>query len=65
MNDHSLRDAFAAAALCGLGKTLEAGLLNATTNEECGLAILNAAVLSYRLADEMLKQKNLPSGSES
>ena len=51
----SLRDYFAAMALkAGLSSSF---LETAWTQEECEVRIINAAVLSYRLADAMLAER--------
>lgn len=53
----TLRDYLASSALRGMAGHLEAMFLKATTTEECELEILNAAVLSYRIADAMLRER--------
>jgi hypothetical protein len=51
----SLRDYFAAKALCAaVSRDM---LINCETEHDCALEIMNAAVLSYRLADAMLKAR--------
>lgn len=49
----SLRDYFAAKALGGIANQVM--LENAITDDQCESEIINAAALSYRLADAMIK----------
>jgi hypothetical protein len=50
-----LRDYFAAKALSGISNQMM--LENAMTIEQCELELINAATLSYRLADAMLAER--------